>query len=125
MNGTESKLLSSSVVLTISKIFNVSNSSMFINKYELIFRKLAHVTEYLVLCLLLYNYVKYFINDKKIYLYITIVSCIYSISDEIHQSFVGGRSSTLIDIMIDMIGVCIALIVIIVYKKYASKRKSD
>lgn len=125
MNGVESKMISSSFVMTISKILNVNDSYLFISQYELLFRKIAHVSEYFILCLLLYNYLKYIVISNKIYLYSAVISSIYSISDEFHQSFISGRGSTYIDVLIDMVGICLALIIIIVFKIYASKRKSN
>ena len=125
MNGVESKMISSSFVMTISKILNVNDSNLFITQYELLFRKIAHVSEYFILCLLLYNYLKYIVINNKIYLYVSMISFIYSISDEFHQSFISGRGCTYIDVLIDTIGICLALIVIVALKYYASKRKSN
>lgn len=76
-------------------------------------KKFAHVFVYLVLYFLL----QFAVNkttqtsQTKLRLYLPLIlCCIYAISDEIHQSFVPGRTATLRDIGYDMIGVSIAFL---------------
>jgi VanZ family protein len=40
------------------------------------------------------------------------IALLYSISDEYHQSFVGGRSGTPTDVAIDLVGIVIALLLL-------------
>ena len=96
-NSTESSNQSNFIVDIIANIFNTSN----INILSLIIRKLAHFTEYFILGILVYNLIHSY--DKKIYIGI-IICVLYTISDEIHQLFVPGRSCQLLDILIDSIG---------------------
>ena len=45
-------------------------------------------------------------NDRKKYIFLVIIIAIlYGVSDEIHQFFVMGRDCSLIDIVVDSIGV--------------------
>ena len=67
-------------------------------------RKLAHFTEYLILCLLWINALNKS-NVKHKYLLAILFSIIYAISDEYHQTFISGRSGQLLDVLIDSSGV--------------------
>ncbi len=81
--------------------------------YDFIFRKAAHITEYLVLFILLIrafclSYNRY---DKKILIYSILLATFYAISDEIHQKFVPGRHFAITDILIDMFGSFLGVLV--------------
>lgn len=72
-----------------------------------IVRKTAHVTEYLILAILMYNALYNFnINNIKLAF---LLSVIYSCTDEFHQLFVPGRTGRLVDVLIDSIGIIIGL----------------
>ena len=81
-------------------------------EYDFFLRKAAHITEYFILTLLLYRAFKGTFSIGFFYLFIlpAAASLIYAVSDEIHQSFVPGRTCTLRDIMIDSIGVACFLL---------------
>ena len=76
----------------------VKNSSFYV-------RKIAHITEYLILGLLMFNALKQF-NVLNIY-YAIILCVLYSCTDEFHQLFINGRSGSIRDILIDSIGILI------------------
>ena len=42
--------------------------------------------------------------DKRTYIFAVVLCVLYSISDEVHQYFVPGRSAGVIDILIDTVG---------------------
>ena len=66
-------------------------------------RKCAHITEYLILGILVYNACKY--NSIKDIIKLSIIICIlYACSDEIHQLFVNDRSGQIYDVLIDSVG---------------------
>jgi VanZ family protein len=97
--ATESSKTSSSFIShTITKIIKKDNNYV-VNKYEKIVRKCAHFFLYFVLGILVFNCY----NEKEL-LYALIICLLYSISDEIHQIFIVGRSCELFDIFIDTIG---------------------
>lgn len=52
---------------------------------------------------------------------ITVVCIAYGISDEIHQSFVPGRSATVFDVVVDGIGAAMACVLLI----WLTRRWSD
>ena len=76
----------------------VKNSSFYI-------RKLAHITEYLILGFLMFNLLNQY-SVTNIY-YAIGLSILYSCTDEFHQLFISGRSGSIRDILIDSIGILI------------------
>lgn len=108
-DATESTNQSNFIVNIITNIFKIEN----IELLSFIIRKLAHFTEYLILGFLTINMLNK--NDiSKKYLLSILICIIYAISDELHQSFVPGRSCQLVDVTIDFIG---ALTGIFIYKQ--------
>ena len=76
----------------------VKNSSFYI-------RKIAHLTEYLILGFLMFNLLKQY-SVTNIY-YAIGLSILYSCTDEFHQLFINGRSGSIRDVLIDSIGILI------------------
>ncbi len=68
-------------------------------------RKIAHFSEYAILAMLLFFTMRSF---TKNYLYIHtisfVLSCLYAVSDEFHQSFVADRLPLFKDVLIDSLG---------------------
>ena len=88
-------------------------------------RKLAHFSIYtvvgvLLICLLCTYSIK---NSNRI-LFSQIIGIIYAVSDEIHQSFVSGRSSQFSDVILDSLGVLFGICIVILIRKII-KRNSD
>ena len=103
-NGNESSYQSNLIVNFISNLFNINNLRLL----SLVVRKLAHFTEYLILGILMYNYL---CMNKKGVIFILSICIIYALSDEIHQIFISGRVFSLIDILIDTIGAYIGILI--------------
>ena len=76
----------------------VKNSSFYI-------RKIAHITEYLILGFLMFNLLKQY-SVTKIY-YAIGLSILYSCTDEFHQLFINVRSVSIKDVLIYSIGILI------------------
>lgn len=91
----------------------VKNSSFYI-------RKLAHITEYLILGFLMFNLLKQY-SVTNIY-YAIGLSILYSCTDEFHQLFISGRSGSIRDILIDSIGILIGTYL---YKSLFIKNKEN
>jgi len=75
-------------------------------------RKSAHLAEYAVLAVLLYNFLKPAQNpfwSPKAATWALVVSGCYSMSDELHQYFVPGRNASLADCLIDTAGALLGL----------------
>ena len=77
--------------------------------WDLILRKIAHMVEFGVLTFFAWQGIR---GSKKSLTIAVIVSILYALSDEWHQSFVLGRSGTLADVLIDTVGVFISLTII-------------
>ena len=68
-------------------------------------RKGAHLLVYFVLGYLMISTLKEFrLVDKRTYIFAVILCVLYSISDEVHQYLVPGRSAGVIDVLIDTVG---------------------
>lgn len=94
-------------------------------------RKLAHMTEYAILCLLFYSCLQDFSGAEsenalkqgqfRILLSLSLLlTAVYACTDEWHQSFVPGRSALLSDVLIDSCGALIAALILYLRKKRAS-----
>ena len=78
---------------------------------HLLIRKLAHVTVYMVLFLLLANALKQHISERTyMYTYAALIGFLYAVTDEVHQVFVPGRSGNVFDVLIDIVGLGIGLL---------------
>ncbi|SQC03236.1 putative phorsphotransbutyrlylase [Clostridium tetanomorphum] len=74
-------------------------------KFNLFLRKNAHAFEYLVLALLLANiFYAFGVKGKKAIIYILFICLFYAVTDEYHQLFVRGRTSSVEDVIIDFCG---------------------
>lgn len=69
-----------------------------------VIRKLAHVTVFGLLAIIFY-----FVFEKNRYLWAWICTTIYAGADEFHQSLVGGRTSSIYDVILDSFGAVVAL----------------
>ncbi|SHF52491.1 MULTISPECIES: VanZ family protein [Caloramator] len=89
---------------------------------DFIIRKAAHFTEYFILYFLLYNALKedfYFTSST---IFAIIITFLYAVSDEFHQSFVPGRGPAFRDVLIDTSGGVFCMVVIYL-SKIIRKRK--
>lgn len=130
MNGTESTGKSiKTIETTIKKTVEVTNEVGITNtnpdskkvkeiaeNLNFPFRKIVHVIEYFILTLLLINALYQSGVKNKLFLISFIISFIYACSDEFHQSFT-ERTSSLIDVLIDMVGMFLSILMIKLVKK--------
>lgn len=86
--------------------------------FEFIVRKAAHFSEYFLLAVsLTFAFRVNGLRGKKSFLIIALWCFLYACTDEYHQSFVGGRSPQLRDVMIDTCGgVCGDILVYMIVK---------
>ena len=75
--------------------------------WDTILRKLAHMTEYALLWFLWWRALGYGGRAKLIAAGIAVA---YAASDEFHQSFVEGRHGTPVDVLIDSVGIGLAVL---------------
>ena len=90
---------------------------------SVIVRKGAHLSEYMLLCILIYNVLcDYVEKNKRVYIYSVIGVFLYACSDELHQIFVPGRAGRFTDVLIDTTGGILGTFIIMIYYKLKDKR---
>ncbi len=95
-----------------------------LNQINFIIRKLAHITEYCILTLLLISLLQeYTLKEKTRMILSLLICCLYAMTDEYHQSFIPGRSAALKDVFIDTTGGVIALILNYLYQKRKNTKR--
>ena len=73
--------------------------------WDLVLRKIAHVTLYALLCLLWWRALRGAgVGDARTIVAAVLITVAYAVSDEVHQSFVEGRHGTPLDVLIDSAG---------------------
>lgn len=106
----ESSNKSNSIIVDISEMIlnrklTTKEKELYTSKFDFWIRKAAHLIIYIILGILVISLLKeYMIINKKSIIFSIIIVMLYSISDEIHQAFVPGRSCELRDIIIDSSG---------------------
>jgi len=87
--------------------------------WDIILRKIAHIVEYGILAFLSWRAIFYSVKVdlSKTYAWSGAFSLLYAISDEIHQSFVPLRNPSVIDVLIDGLGIGLVLVSLMVRKK--------
>lgn len=76
--------------------------------WDLILRKLAHLSAYGLLTLLWWRALAPF--SKRSLALAALIAFLFAISDEYHQSFVEGRNGSPVDVAIDTAGICLAIL---------------
>ena len=104
-NADKSTVKSDGVIIRIcetvlNRKLNDTEKEKYTSKYIVPVRKSAHFTLYFILGILVFLFVKDFTAMKyKVVLICVLVVLLYSISDEVHQLFVPGRSGEVLDVM--------------------------
>ena len=96
-----------------------------------VIRKIAHFSIYMILAIFTYMFIEELnIKSKsekerlrKNILYTCIFCLIYAIFDEIHQIYVPGRTGKAIDVIIDTLGACTGITIILIRNKFNYKNK--
>ncbi|MBQ4164211.1 MAG: VanZ family protein [Turicibacter sp.] len=114
---------SSGLVEQLLSIFSFIPNRIFGLELQLLIRKAAHFTEYLILYLLIFNVMINHQSLKKSLVYTLVGVFLYACTDEIHQAFVPGRACTFIDVLIDTSGGVMAMILIWMINQIQLKSK--
>ncbi|MCR4662862.1 MAG: VanZ family protein [Endomicrobiaceae bacterium] len=138
-SAQDSSRLSGEFVEIIIKIFvpDFHNLS-FLQQQEIldnigfVVRKIAHFTEFTFLgfFLMLYSITIGNILErteyKILYRFVTVwlFGTFYAVTDEIHQSFVSGRYSSIYDVLIDSSGVLCGIFILLILLPFITKRLS-
>ena len=95
---------------------------------QFVVRKSAHFSIYALMGFLSFNAFRQHKRVPKKQLLAAVLCMLYSVSDEIHQTFVPGRSCELRDIVIDtcgaVTGILFLSLLLFLYNKYKTKIKS-
>ena len=92
--------------------------------FEKPIRKLAHFTEYAIMGILVYTLLRPWMErGKKLYLITVCWVFLSAAIDELHQFFVPGRYSNLLDVLLDTCGGCFGMICLLVAEKWWKKRR--
>ena len=87
------------------KKFTEKEKKKYIKKYSHLVRKTAHLIAYLVLGFLIASLLsEYMAINKRLIVISILLTMSYSILDEIHQTFIVGRSGEIKDVIIDTLG---------------------
>lgn len=88
------------------KIYTAKERDVRIENMQFPIRKLAHMSEYAVLAMLLSLHLGcYVFKRKKLRLFLAwLLAVAYAATDETHQLFVDGRSGNFVDVCIDSAG---------------------
>lgn len=134
--GEESGSLSFQISLFLVKLFSpflpaASTNEILIARAEAIHffvRKAAHMTEYFFLTLSLQlpmqTCLKHrFSFSRRLFLGLS-AAVIFAATDELHQSFVAGRSGNIADVCIDSVGIFLASLILFLFSVIAKRRRT-
>lgn len=108
--GEQSSELSGGFVEFVGVFVRVFSPNASDETIHVLVRKFAHMTEYAILAILLINALRQHISKKQLIYFISFgVASLYAVTDEIHQVFVPGRTGSLMDVLIDSIGVILGI----------------
>lgn len=129
-SGGQSGGLSEKIAVNLINFFNPSfqtysavDQAKILDSFEFVIRKMAHMAEYGLLAGLIFLF---FFGIRLSYrvTFSLVITLLYSISDEIHQHFIPGRTGVYTDVLIDMTGaICIICILSIITHFYDKHKK--
>jgi len=110
------------VIFLFSSLSSVETP--FLIWWDVLIKKTAHLIEYAILAILLFRALRMTYENRKSQSSLLqmsgILSSLYAVSDEIHQGFTPGRTPTVRDVIIDIIGITLALFLV---KKLNEQKK--
>lgn len=102
----------------ILNLFHFSNVDDIINVIHNPMREAMHAFEYFILGILIFNVIRFY-NVKKNIIFCLCFCVLYSLSDEVHQIFIPGRTFQFIDLFLDFIGSLLGIYFFnIIYKSF-------
>ncbi len=115
------------VILWMGVIFYLSNQPDLktdLGVWDLVLRKIAHMFEFGVLVLLFWRAFKQFCPIFiRTVIYSGLATLIYAILDEVHQMFITKRVGSYLDVLIDLAGIVIMILIIIFVHRSQETRK--
>ena len=114
------------ILAPILRFFMPQISAAEIITIHFLIRKAAHLTEYCIASLLLFHSFHGTMRSDKLWwwvFYSLIIIVFIAAADEYHQSFVASRTSSIIDVVIDLSGGIIGQGVSLMFYKFRYTRK--
>lgn len=124
-SGGLSKRVTEEVTKNVKSIQNLEKNQKenLLQRIEKVIRKIAHFSIYTVVGLLLMGLMSTYKLDENNRISISLITgVIYASMDEIHQSFIPGRSSQITDVMIDSLGVLCGILILMLILQIATKK---
>lgn len=103
--------------------FHISPNSL--DLVNSILRRGAHLMEYAILGYLVYRSFANAGSPLRVGAWCVVAASLYSLTDELHQSFVPGRHASLIDCGVDALGAAIAMALVYMNSVFLKKRKTE
>lgn len=128
-NASTSSDLSGGFIRNILGIFWPGFDEITVEDFQFFVRKSAHFIIYMTLGALTYFGFKNIQIKKSVRCLSSIIVCIlYSVSDEVHQTFISGRSGQISDVVLDSIGsiagIGICFLFLLIYKKNRIRKEN-
>ena len=112
--------------MSINRNFSRYEIEKRVEEIDPIIRKLAHFGLYLLVGISACCLVCTFNTNWKYRVWISIfIGLVYAITDEIHQSFIPGRSGEIRDVIIDTLGVATGILMVLYIIKVINKRNNN
>jgi VanZ family protein len=126
-NKTKKIIAGGLILVWASVIFELSampgSANHYYNLFYFLERKSFHIIEYFILGNLFYFYFSLKFTQKKTIIFSIILTLLYAMSDEWHQTFVFGRDGRIRDVVIDSIGILLAMFLILKIKQWKKKKQ--
>ncbi|NFG28449.1 acetobutylicum phosphotransbutyrylase [Clostridium botulinum] len=129
-DGTESNIRSNTVIEKIATDINEDNINIqsilktHINRkqFNLLIRKCAHGFEFAILSILLFMSLNFFgLSKRNLIIYTLFIVLFSAVMDEFFQLFVPGRNSSVKDIVIDLIGGGVGVLIVTIINRIKCK----
>jgi VanZ family protein len=122
--GTDSNE-NNKLIIYIFNSLGIDLNSIFGDISNFIIRKIAHITEYLILYILIIRVLKLSDNSKDKYIKALVYVFLYALSDEIHQIFIENRGPSFKDVLIDTCGGMVGMLIYYIKdRKWIDKKDS-
>lgn len=117
--ASQSSALSNGIAQQTKPIYEfITNSSVSQSEWNRMLRKLAHVSLFFAFAAFTYILLLlYRVKMSKAILITLLLSVCYAITDELHQLVVVGRGASVRDVLIDSIGIVLAVIAVSIVKR--------
>ena len=125
-SAAESSGISSPIVDFVYNSLLKINIKFNYKTLSIIIRKSAHVFEYMILgILMILNFFETKLSDKYCLLYAFFVSMLIAITDEIIQTYVGGRAGMVLDVGFDTLGISLGIILVCLVQLWINKKRRN